>query len=63
LERIMLRRTAITTAVLGLAAPQLATALGAETLRLDNAYYNTVGLFLRDKGWLEEALKPRGWRT
>lgn len=56
----MLRRTAITTAILGLAGHRLALAQAGETLRLDYAYYNPVGLVLRDKGWLEEALKPRG---
>ncbi len=29
-----------------------------ETIRVDYAYYNPVSLVLKDKGWLEEELKP-----
>lgn len=53
----MLRRQALTFATLGLVGRE---AQAAEPLRLDFAYYNPTSLLLRDKGWLEEALKPQG---
>lgn len=34
------------------------TATRPDTIRLDYAYYNPVSLVLREKGWLEQDLKP-----
>lgn len=34
-----------------------------EVIRLDYAYYSPVSLLLKDKGWLEEALRPDGIRV
>ncbi|MCJ2056945.1 aliphatic sulfonate ABC transporter substrate-binding protein [Methylobacterium sp. J-048] len=46
----------------GLFAPA-ARAEDPKELRLDWATYNPVGLLLKDKGFLEEALKPKGIRV
>ncbi|MCJ2108673.1 aliphatic sulfonate ABC transporter substrate-binding protein [Methylobacterium sp. E-041] len=63
-----LARRALLGAALALALPvALPAALSApagaaevKEVRLDWATYNPVGLVLKDKGFLEEALKPRG---
>jgi len=52
-----MRRRILLTAAL---AAGTARAQPAAALRLDYAYYNPVGLLLREKGWLEEALRPQG---
>lgn len=48
-------------AALALAAPGAARAAEKlDELKIDYAYYNPVGLLLKDKGWLEEELKKDG---
>ena len=57
-----LARRALLAAALALALPIVTPARAAEVkeVRLDWATYNPVGLVLKDKGFLEEALKPKG---
>ena len=43
-----------------LAAPSSAPAVDVKEIRLDWATYNPVSLVLKEKGFLEEALKPKG---
>ena len=58
------RRALLSAITLALALPALvpAAARAAEVreVRLDWATYNPVGLVLKEKGYLEEALKPKG---
>ena len=58
-----LRQLLWLTAWIAVAFPFCRMALGADrvdTLALDWAYYNPVSLVLKDKGWLEDDLKPLG---
>ena len=43
-----------------LATPRLGSAADVSEIRLDWATYNPVSLLLKEKGFLEEALKPKG---
>ena len=55
------RRTLLGVAALALlTSPQPATAADPQEIRLDWATYNPLSLLLKEKGFLEEALKPRG---
>ncbi|WP_375464552.1 aliphatic sulfonate ABC transporter substrate-binding protein [uncultured Methylobacterium sp.] len=54
-----LHRRSLLAAALALAAAP-AFAADPKEIRLDWATYNPVGLVLKEKGFLEEALKPRG---
>lgn len=57
------RRALLGAIALALAMPALASAARAaevKEVRLDWATYNPVGLMLKEKGYLEEALKPKG---
>ena len=60
----LLRRSLLAAglALAGLASPfgQVARAEEPKEIRLDWATYNPVGLLLKEKGFLEEALAPRG---
>lgn len=44
--------------ILNACNPNQATADRPDTIRLDYAYYNPVSLVLKQKGWLEDELKP-----
>ena len=48
-----LRHLAVAAAALLLAAP-MARAAELQKIGLDYAYYNPVGLLMKDKGWLEQ---------
>lgn len=57
------RRTLLSSlavAICLLASPQAARAADVSEIRLDFATYNPVSLVLKEKGFLEEALKPKG---
>ncbi|TSD84831.1 aliphatic sulfonate ABC transporter substrate-binding protein [Mycobacterium sp. KBS0706] len=58
LSRRLLLAGSIVVAALAPAAGRAADPVSAITL--DWAYYSPVSLVLKDKGWLEEALKPQG---
>lgn len=58
LSRRLLLAGSIVVAALAPAPGRAADPVSAITL--DWAYYNPVSLVLKDKGWLEEALKPQG---
>ncbi|HEY9616533.1 MAG TPA: aliphatic sulfonate ABC transporter substrate-binding protein [Microcoleaceae cyanobacterium] len=44
--------------ILNACSPNQPTADRPDTIRLDYAYYNPVSLVLKEKGWLEDELKP-----
>jgi sulfonate transport system substrate-binding protein len=55
------RHLLIASAALAMIRPSAAGAAEAvSAIALDWAYYNPVSLLLKQKGWLEEALKPQG---
>ncbi|MGU3536325.1 aliphatic sulfonate ABC transporter substrate-binding protein [Methylobacterium sp. A54F] len=61
LDRSLLRRSVLGAALVALAALSgPAAADEVKEIRLDWATYNPVSLLLKDKGFLEEALKARG---
>ncbi|MEE7449628.1 sulfonate ABC transporter substrate-binding protein [Methylobacterium radiotolerans] len=58
--RRSLLAASVALACLGALAPREARADEPKEVRLDWATYNPVGLLLKEKGFLEEALAPRG---
>ncbi|AWN38807.1 aliphatic sulfonate ABC transporter substrate-binding protein [Methylobacterium radiodurans] len=59
-RRVLLGAAGIALAQLAGLVPAPARAEAPTEIRLDWATYNPVGLLLKEKGFLEEALKPRG---
>jgi sulfonate transport system substrate-binding protein len=47
-------------AALAVAAPRIGRAAGVDRIGVDYAYYNPPSLVLKQKGWLEDALRPHG---
>lgn len=54
------RRTLLAVALVVLAGAHSAKAADPQEIRLDWATYNPLSLLLKDKGYLEDALKPKG---